>query len=172
MAKHVNDALTEHIEIMCSLLGRAVGHTVLGFVYAMFESHWLQGLLKGGPWGTNSDAARGFPGGCLGQGPWVGPAISASHWCGILIYVAIVLLCPTEGDEKDMSGTSHPRAIATPQRGPAVNSALDFAMRLDGNAWPGIPRPVEAMLPWFLSHYNSKGSFAWPLAQSQSPAHA
>ena len=41
----------------CVLLGRAVGRTVLGFWYTMFESLWLQGLLKGGPWRAYYDAA-------------------------------------------------------------------------------------------------------------------
>jgi len=171
MAKCVDSALTEHTETLCLLLGKAVGHTVLGFVYAMFDSPWLQALLQGGPWPSDSETARGVPGGCLGQGPWVGPAFSASHWCGVLLFLAINLLCPSEQD-MTMPVASHPRAMATPRRGPAVDAALDFAMRLDCDAWPGIPKPVEAMLPWLLSHYNSKSDCAWPVAPSQSPAHA
>ena len=162
MATQVEKAITAHFENLCLLLGRAVGHTVLGFVYAMFEAPWLQALLREEPRTCVPDGAHGFIDGCLGQGPWAGPLLSANHWCGALLYLAITLLCSPD-HERSKQG-SHPRAMATPQTGPAVDKALDFAMGLDCDAWPGVKLPVQAMTPWLLSHYNKKCDYTWPMA--------
>jgi hypothetical protein len=48
MAKQVDKAITDYMEAVFKLLGRAVGHTVIGFVFAMLDSPWLRALLQGG----------------------------------------------------------------------------------------------------------------------------
>ena len=163
MANQVDKAITEHFRTLCLLLGRAVGHTVLGFVYAMFETPWLQALLREEPMTSVPAGAHGFIDGCLGQGPWAGPPLSANHWCGALLYLAITLLCSPEHERDMIEQGSHPRAMATPRTGPAVDKAVEFAMRLDCDAWPGVKLPVQAMTPWLLSHYNKKCDYTWPM---------
>jgi hypothetical protein len=159
--KQVDTAIMASIETVLLLLGRAVGHTVMGFVYAMFEAPWLQQLLR--PMPQVPDGAKGGSGCSTGQGPWAGPPISADHWCGALLFLALTLLCSPD-HERSVAQGSNPRAVATPRTGPAVDSALDFAVSMDSEAWPGVKRPVQAIIPCLLSHYNTHSDYTWPQA--------
>jgi len=94
MAKCVDRALTEHTGTLCSLLGREIGHTLLGFVYAMFDSSWLQVVLQGGPWPFDSETATGVSRSLPRPGSMGRTSFCARHWCGELLYLAIILLCP------------------------------------------------------------------------------
>ena len=158
----VDAAITASVEQVLVVLGKPVGHTVIGFVYAMFESPWLKQIL--GPTVVDVDGAHGFPWGCIGRGPWVGPPISASHWCGTLLYIALTMLCSPDHERLSKPDGSNPRAVATPCAGPAVDAALDFAGSMDNGAWLGVTNPVQAMVPWLMSHYNHHCDYTWPSA--------
>ena len=69
MATDIDKAITTHFETLRLLLGRAVAHTVLGFVYAMVDSPWLQALFKQKPRTCFPDGAHGFVDGCFRPGP-------------------------------------------------------------------------------------------------------
>ena len=49
MATRVDRAITASMEAVLNFLGKAVGHTVFGFLCAMMECPWLQDILEGGP---------------------------------------------------------------------------------------------------------------------------
>jgi hypothetical protein len=158
MAKQVDIAITSSIDTVLMLLGKAVGHTVIGFVFALRDCHWLQGLLKGGLGTWEPHHAEWVPESCTDHGLWTGPPISADHWCGALLYLALCLLCFT-------GHASNPRTMAAPCRGPAFDRAVNFAIGIDKDAWHGIQMPVLAMSPWLLSHYEHHRDISWPFVE-------
>ena len=48
MATRVDRAIIASMEAVLNFLGKAVGHTVFGFLFAMMECPWLQDILEGG----------------------------------------------------------------------------------------------------------------------------
>ena len=165
MASKLPDAIGQLLAAQQPLLlhhfGQASGHAVLAWAFSMLGTGWCQDIIQGGPKTWDPPTAGGCPHTVLGQGPWRGPDIDVGHWTGLLLHVAIEMLVPpffgkSEGPLPDEShGCPEWLGLMTPQPGPGLVATREFVRRL-GPPWPCLKQgtPVEALLPWFMSHYN------------------